>query len=89
MGSLRTAMDRGRGDGSGTAKRRTAGRRLLSCWLQRPISPAASCNAELTGASVRKIGLKKWNSNSGTENGDDDEEQYQGLGAKSLGRLRT
>jgi len=57
--------------------------------LQRRIFPAASCTAELTGASIRKIGMKQWNSNSGTEDGDDDEEQYQGLGAKLLGRLRT
>jgi hypothetical protein len=66
----------------------SAGRRLLPCWLQRPISPAASCSADLTGTSVRTIGLKKWNRNSGTEHGDDDEGKNQAFGAKSLGRLR-
>jgi len=55
MGSLGAAMDRGRGDGSGTAKRRPAARRLLPCWLPRPIAPAASCSACLTGASVRRL----------------------------------
>jgi hypothetical protein len=35
------------------------------------------------------IGLKQWKSNSGTEHGDDEEGQYQALGAKSLGRLST
>jgi len=40
-------------------------------------------------ASVRKIGLKQWKSNSGIEQGDDEEGHLQILGAKSLGRLST
>jgi hypothetical protein len=40
-------------------------------------------------ASVRKIGLKRWKGYSAPEDGDDEEGQYQDLGAKSLGRLRT
>jgi hypothetical protein len=88
MGSLGPAMDLGRG-GRGTAKPRPACRWLLRCWLQRPITPVASCSADLTGASVRKDGLKQWKSNSGTEHGGNEAGQYQALGAKSLGRLRT
>jgi len=52
MDSLGAAMDRGRGDGSGTTKRRPAARRLLPCWLPRPIPKGASCSAELTGGNV-------------------------------------
>jgi hypothetical protein len=40
-------------------------------------------------ASVRKIGPKQWKGYSAPEDGDDEEDQYQALGAKSLGRLRT
>jgi len=37
----------------------------------------------------QKVGLKQWKNNSGTEHGDGEEGQYQALGTKSLGRLRT
>jgi len=89
MGLMGAAMDRDRGNGSGAAKRRPAGRRLLPCWLKRPIPPAASCSADLTGTSARKGELKQWKSNSGTEHGDGEEGRYQALSAKSLRRLRA
>ena len=89
MGSLGAAMDRGRGHGSGTAKRRPASRRLLPCWLQRPISPAAACSADLTRGFSPKGWAEAVEEQLRQRHGDGEEGQYQALSAKSLGRLKT